>query len=126
MFILEKFNDWDEIDVGQIYYYDVMFKEGFLKSLQKTLEQHNEPINLFGKPMTAEEIVELIKNSQTKQISKSSGCDLFWKSDDGLFEISVYKKNVESDDDTSELNVNSIKIQINFVDTDKPYMHVVK
>lgn len=43
MFILEKFDGWDELDVGQTYYYGVVFKEGFLQLLQKTLQ--NEPIN---------------------------------------------------------------------------------
>lgn len=46
--------------------------------------------------MTVEEIIELIKNAQTNQISKLSGCNLFWDSENGLFEISVYKEHVES------------------------------
>lgn len=125
MFILEKFDGWDEIDVGQSYYYDVTFKDGFLETLQKTLTQQNETLNLFNKTMTVNEIVELIKNTQTKQLSETSGCDLFWKSDEGLFEISIYKEHVESDN-VSDSNVATIQIQINFTDTDKPYMYVVK
>ena len=35
MFILEKFNGWDEIDVGQSYYYDVTFKDVFWKNFKK-------------------------------------------------------------------------------------------
>ena len=125
MFILEKFDGWDEIDVGQSYYYDVTFKDGFLETLQKTLTQQNETLNLFNNTMTVNEIVELIKNTQTKQLSETSGCDLFWKSDEGLFEISIYKEHVESDN-VSDSNVATIQIQINFTDTDKPYMYVVK
>lgn len=125
MFILEKFDGWDEIDVGQSYYYDVTFKDGFLETLQKTLTQQNETLNLFNKTMTVNEIVELIKNAQSKQLSETSGCDLFWKSDEGLFEISIYKEHVESDN-VSDSNVATIQIQINFTDTDKPYIYVVK
>ena len=39
MFILEKYESWDEIDVGEAYYSDVTFKDGFLEILQKTLEE---------------------------------------------------------------------------------------
>ena len=124
MFILEKFNGWDEIDVGQSYYYDVTFKDGFLEKLQKTLAQQNETINLFNKTMTVNEIVELIKNAQTKQISESSSCDLFLKSDDGLFEIYIYKEHVDNGN-VSESNVATIKIQINLTDEDKPYLYLV-
>lgn len=124
MFILEKFNGWDEIDVGQSYYYDVTFKNGFLETLQKTLAQQNETINLFNKTMTVNEIVELIKNAQTKQISESSSCDLFWKSDDGLFEIYIYKEHVDNGN-VSESNVATIKVQINLTDEDKPYLYLV-
>lgn len=124
MFILEKFNGWDEIDVGQSYYYDVTFKDGFLEILQKTLVQQNETINLFNKTMTVNEIVELIKNAQTKQISESSSCDLFWKSNEVLFEIYIYKEHVESDN-ASESNVATIQVQINLTDKDKPYLYIV-
>ena len=124
MFILEKFNGWDEIDVGQSYYYDVTFKDGFLEKLQKTLVQQNETINLFNKTMTVNEIVELIKNAQTKQISESSSCDLFWKSNEVLFEIYIYKEHVESDN-VSESNVATIQVQINLTDKDKPYLYIV-
>lgn len=125
MFILEKFDGWDEIGIGQSYYYDVTFKDGFLQSLQKSLDKQKEPIHLFGKPMNSEDLVELIKNAQAKQISESSGCDLFWKSDDGLFEISIYKEHVESDN-VPDSSVATIQIQINLTNTDKPYMCVVK
>lgn len=124
MFILEKFNGWDEIDVGQSYYYDVTFKDGFLEKLQKTLAQQNETINLFNKTMTVNEIVELIKNAQTKQISESSSCDLFWKSNDVLFEIYIYKEHVDNGN-VSESNVATIKVQINLTDEDKPYLYLV-
>ena len=95
-----------------------------MEKLQKTLVQQNETINLFNKTMTVNEIVELIKNAQTKQISESSSCDLFWKSNEVLFEIYIYKEHVESDN-VSESNVATIQVQINLTDKDKPYLYIV-
>lgn len=64
MFILEKYENWDEVNVGQTYYSNVTFKDGFLETLQRTLEEQNKKLVLFGKEMNSTEVVDFLKKAQ--------------------------------------------------------------
>ena len=108
MFILEKYEDWNEINVGQTYYSNVTFKDGFLETLQKTLEEHNQKLVLFGKEMNSTEVIEFLKKAQSQQLSPNSRCHLFdCVSDNGYFEIIVIP---EDDEDTFQVNLNLTNI----------------
>ena len=107
-FILEKYEDWNEINVGQTYYSNVTFKDGFLETLQKTLEEHNQKLVLFGKEMNSTEVIEFLKKAQSQQLSPNSRCHLFdCVSDNGYFEIIVIP---EDDEDTFQVNLNLTNI----------------
>lgn len=115
MFILEKYEDWNEINVGQTYYSNVTFKDGFLETLQKTLEEHNQKLVLFGKEMNSTEVIEFLKKAQSQQLSPNSRCHLFdCVSDNGYFEIIVIP---EDDEDTFQVN-------LNLTDITKPIFYV--
>ena len=113
MFILEKYDDdFDhDYDENKIYYSNVIYKDGFLTMLQKTLEEQNKKLNLFGKERTPTEVIELVKTAQSTQnpsISRCDFCDCIF--DDGFFEIIIISKN-EKD---------SFKVHLNFTDETKP------
>lgn len=115
MFILEKYEDWNEINVGQTYYSNVTFKNGFLETLQKTLEEHNQKLVLFGKEMNSTEVIEFLKKAQSQQLSPNSRCHVFdCVSDNGYFEIIVIP---EDDEDTFQVN-------LNLTDITKPIFYV--
>lgn len=71
MFILEKFDgDFDhdyDYDENKIYYSNVTYKDGFLETIQKALEEQNKKLNLFGKEKTPTEVIELVKKVQSTQ-----------------------------------------------------------
>ena len=58
------------------------------------LDECNKKFIVFGSEMNSDEIIELIKQAQSKHFSETSGCDLFWKTtdhtDECCFEIYVY------------------------------------
>lgn len=115
MFILEKYENWDEVNVGQTYYSNVTFKDGFLKTLQRTLEEQNKKLVLFGKEMNSTEVVEFLKKAQSQQLSSNSRCHVFdCVSDNGYFEIIVIP---EDDEDTFQVN-------LNLTDITKPIFYV--
>lgn len=115
MFILEKYEDWNEINVGQTYYSNVTFKNGFLETLQRTLEEQNKKLVLFGKEMNSTEVVEFLKKAQSQQLSPNSRCHVFdCVSDNGYFEIIVIP---EDDEDTFQVN-------LNLTDITKPIFYV--
>lgn len=115
MFILEKYEDWEEVNVGKTYYSNVTFKDGFLKTLQRTLEEQNKKLVLFGKEMNSTEVVEFLKKAQSQQLSPNSRCHVFdCVSDNGYFEIIVIP---EDDEDTFQVN-------LNLTDITKPIFYV--
>lgn len=115
MFILEKYEDWEEVNVGKTYYSNVTFKDGFLEMLQKTLEEHNQKLVLFGKEMNSTEVIELLKKAQSQQLSSNSRCHLFdCISDNGYFEIIV----IPEDEETT------FKVNLNLTDITKPIVYV--
>jgi hypothetical protein len=115
MFILEKYEDWNEINVGKTYYSNVTFKNGFLETLQRTLEEQNKKLVLFGKEMNSTEVVEFLKKAQSQQLSPNSRCHVFdCVSDNGYFEIIVIP---EDDEDTFQVN-------LNLTDITKPIFYV--
>lgn len=119
MFILEKYKSWDEIDVGETYYSDVTFKDGFLATLQKALEEQNAKVVLFGNEMNPNKVIELLKATQSKQISPDSRCHVYeLVSDKGYFEIIIIK------DDSSEED--TFKVYLNLLDANKPMLSVSK
>lgn len=115
MFILEKYEDWEEVNVGKTYYSNVTFKNGFLETLQRTLEEQNKKLVLFGKEMNSTEVVEFLKKAQSQQLSPNSRCHVFdCVSDNGYFEIIVIP---EDDEDTFQVN-------LNLTDITKPIFYV--
>ena len=115
MFILEKYENWDEVNVGQTYYSNVTFKDGFLETLQRTLEEQNKKLVLFGKEMNSTEVVDFLKKAQSQQLSPTSRCHVFdCVSDNGYFEIIVIS---EDDEDTFQVN-------LNLTDITKPMVYV--
>lgn len=115
MFILEKYEDWNEINVGKTYYSNVTFKNGFLETLQRTLEEQNKKLVLFGTEMNSTEVVEFLKKAQSQQLSPNSRCHVFdCVSDNGYFEIIVI---LEDDEDTFQVN-------LNLTDITKPIFYV--
>lgn len=115
MFILEKYEDWEEVNVGKTYYSNVTFKNGFLETLQRTLEEQNKKLVLFGKEMNSTEVVEFLKKAQSQQLSPNSRCHVFdCVSDNGYFEIIVIP---EDDEDTFQVN-------LNLTDITKPMVYV--
>lgn len=115
MFILEKYENWEESDIGKTYYSNVTFKDGFLKTLQRTLEEQNKKLVLFGKEMNSTEVVEFLKKAQSQQLSSNSRCHVFdCVSDNGYFEIIVIP---EDDEDTFQVN-------LNLTDITKPIFYV--
>lgn len=115
MFILEKYESWNEIDVGKTYYSDVTFKDGFLATLQRTLEEQNKKLVLFGKEMNSTEVVEFLKKAQSQKLSSNSRCHVFdCVSNNGYFEIIVIP---EEDEDTFQVN-------LNLTDITKPIFYV--
>lgn len=115
MFILEKYENWEEVNVGQTYYSNVTFKDGFLETLQRTLEEQNKKLVLFGKEMNSTEVVEFLKKAQSQQLSSNSKCHVFdCVSDKGYFEIIVTP---EDDEDTFQVN-------LNLTDITKPIFYV--
>lgn len=116
MFILEKYEDWEEVNVGKTYYSNVTFKNGFLETLQRTLEEQNKKLVLFGKEMNSTEVVEFLKKAQSQQLSPNSRCHVFdCVSDNGYFEIIVIP---EDDEDTFQVN-------LNLTDITKPMVYVI-
>ena len=99
MFILEKYEDWEEVNVGKTYYSNVTFKDGFLEMLQKTLEEHNQKLVLFGKEMNSTEVIELLFDCV---------------SDNGYFEIIVISEDEEA----------RFKVNLNLTDITKPMVYV--
>ncbi len=64
MFILRDYDRFDEVGMTEtILYHNVTFEDGFLQVLQKTLEQQEEKIILFGKERLPIEIIEMLKSS---------------------------------------------------------------
>lgn len=119
MFILEKYESWDEINIGETYYSDVTFKDGFLTTLQKALEEQNAKVVLFSNEMNPNEVIELIKATQSKQISPDSRCHVYeLVSDKGYFEIIIIK------DDFSEED--TFKVHLNLLDANQPMLSVSK
>ena len=119
MFILEKYESWDEINVGETSYSDVTFKDGFLATLQKSLEEQNAKVVLFGNEMNPNEVIELIKATQSKQISPDSRCHVYeLVSDKGYFEIIILK------DDFSEED--TFRVHLNLVDVNQPMLSISK
>lgn len=117
MFILEKYKSWDEIDVGETYYSDVTFKDGFLTTLQKALEEQNKIVVFYGREMNPNEVIELLKATQSKQISPEARCHVFDRvSNHGYFEIIIIK-----DDDSEE---ETFKVHLNLTDITKPILYV--
>lgn len=117
MFILEKYESWDEISVGEAYYSDVTFKDGFLSTLQKTLKEQNKIFVFYGREMNSTSVIELLKATQSKQISPDSRCHVFdCISNRGYFEIIIIK------DDCSEEE--TFKVHLNLTDTTKPILYV--
>lgn len=115
MFILENYENWEESDIGKTYYSNVTFKDGFLETLQKTLEEQNQKLVLFGKEMNSTEVIEFLKKAQSQQLSPTSRCHLFdCISDNGYFEIIVIP---EDDEDTFQVN-------LNLTDITKPMVYV--
>lgn len=115
MFILEKYEDWEEVNVGKTYYSNVTFKNGFLETLQRTLEEQNKKLVLFGKEMNSTEVIEFLKKVQSQQLSPNSRCHVFdCVSDNGYFEIIVIP---EDDEDTFQVN-------LNLTDITKPIFYV--
>ena len=115
MFILEKYENWEESDIGKTYYSNVTFKDSFLEMLQKTLEEHNQKLVLFGKEMNSTEVIELLKKAQSQQLSSNSRCHLFdCISDNGYFEIIV----IPEDEETT------FKVNLNLTDITKPIVYV--
>lgn len=131
MFILEKYERLDVVDVGSEFYYDVIFKKKFLDTFKQLLDECNKKIIVFGNEMNSDEIIEFIKKAQSKHFSSTSGCDLFWKTngntDESCFEIYVYKEQIESDDYEMTLAKAAVfKVKINLLDKTKPYMYISK
>lgn len=123
MFILEKYDTLDVVDVGSSYYADVIFKNDFLDTFQQLLDECKEKIIVFGNKMNSDEFIELIKNAQSKHFSATSGCDLFWNPDKGFFEIYVYKEaNYVC---TEDLDTAVLRVEINLLDKTKPYMYII-
>ena len=115
MFILEKYENWEEVNVGQTYYSNVTFKDGFLKTLQRTLEEQNKKLVLFGKEMNSTEVVDFLKKAQSQQLSPTSRCHVFdCVSDNGYFEIIV----IPEDDE------NTFQVNLNLTDITKPIFYV--
>ena len=63
MFILEKYESWDEINVVKTYYSDVTFKNGFLEMLKKHWSKQNDKLILFGKEMNPNSFIDFIKGN---------------------------------------------------------------
>ena len=129
MFILEKYECLDAVDVGSTFYSDVIFKKKFLDTFKQLLDECNKQIIVFGSKMNSDEIIEFIKQAQSKHFSETSGCDLFWKTntDESCFEIYVYKEQMESDDYEMTLAKAAVfKVKINLLDKTKPYMYISK
>lgn len=131
MFILEKYEHLDVVDVGSEFYYDVVFKKDFLDTFKQLLDECKEKIIVFGSEMNSDEIIEFIKKAQSKHFSKTSGCDLFWKTngnvDESCFEIYVYKEQMESDDYEMTLDKAAVfKVKINLLDKTRSYMYIAK
>lgn len=131
MFILEKYEHLDVVDVGSEFYYDVVFKKDFLDKFKQLLDECKEKIIVFDSEMNSDEIIDFIKKAQSKHFSATSGCDLFWKTngniDESCFEIYVYKEQIESDDYEMTLAKAAVfKVKINLLDKTKPYMYISK
>ena len=119
IFILEKYESLAEINVGKTYYSDVTFKDGFLETLQKTLDEtkQNDKLILLGKEMNLNSFIDFLKATQSKQISSDSRCHVFdCISDDGYFEIIVIR-----DDNSKE---ETFKVHLNITDITKPMLYV--
>ena len=115
MFILKKYENWEEVNVGQTYYSNVTFKDGFLATLQKTLEEQNKKLVLFGKEMNSTEVIEFLKKAQSQQLSSNSKCHVFdCVSDKGYFEIIVIPENDEA----------TFQVNLNLTDITKPIFYV--
>lgn len=68
MFILEKYERLDVVDVGSEFYYDVIFKKKFLDTFKQLLDECNKKIIVFGSEMNSDEIIELIKKSSIQAL----------------------------------------------------------
>jgi hypothetical protein len=113
MFILEKYDgDFDhDYDENKIYYSNVIYKDGFLETIQKALEEQNKKLNLFGKEKTPTEVIELVKKAQLTENPSISRCDFCdWIFDDGFLEIIIILENEQD----------SFKAHLNFTDETKP------
>lgn len=119
MFILEKYESWDEIDVGKTYYFNVTFKDGFLEILQKTLckTKQNDKLILFGKEMNPNSFIDLLKATQSKQISSNLRYHVFdCISNDGYFKIIIGDDNLKEEE--------AFKVHLNITDVTKPMLYV--
>lgn len=124
MLILEDFASGDEIIEckcnGDAWLSDVIFKDEFLKLLQKTLEHHKEKIVLFGKERTPTDVIELLKNLQSKQFQSNSRCDLVYCFSQGYFEIICHSGNDEEDE------YERIQLNFNLTDITKPILSITQ
>ena len=122
MFILEKYDgDFDhDYDENKIYYSNVIYKDGFLETIQKALEHHEEKIVLFGKERTPTEVIELLKNLQSKKFQSNSRCDLVYCFSQGYFEIVFHSGNDEEDE------YERIRLNFNLTDITKPILSITQ
>lgn len=122
MFILEKFDDdFDhDYDENKIYYSNVIYKDGFLETIQKALKEQNKKLNLFGKERNPTEVIELVKEIQSKQFHPNSRCDLVYCFSQGYFEIIFHSGN----DDEDEYEV--IELNLNLTDITKPILSITQ
>lgn len=54
MFILEKYESLDTVDVGLTFYSDVIFKKAFLDIFKQLLDECNKKIIVFGNKMNSD------------------------------------------------------------------------
>ena len=124
MLILKDFAAGDKIIEsmcnGDAWLSDVIFKDEFLKLLQKTLEHHKEKIVLFGKERNPTEVIELVKEIQSKQFHPNSRCDLVYCFSQGYFEIIFHSGNDDEDE------YEQIELNLNLTDITKPILSITQ
>ena len=106
MNIVEHFKAWEFTSPALVQYFDVQLNDGFLEILRKSLLQQNATIQVFGKELSPDEYIDLLKEAKNNNIL----LNLFFDNENLRIDIDIWQ------DEETQLN----SFYINLINMDKP------
>ena len=122
MDIFKTFDDVIDDGIG-LYYRKVIFQDDFLIMLKRLIDDTNDgKLNLLQKEMDSNEVIELIKEAQSQQLSETSQCDTYVY--DNCTYINIYKDVLFDENDEIISKSAVISIHFNLTNTNLPFIYL--